>query len=108
MTETTSTARSLRISGLYGTRISFLKAGLQATDAVILGSLLLFATLIAVFHDRISSPMILLARMGFWAAVYVGSIYLLPLLKNRALLTNRILYFLVRAGAVRSCSTSFS
>jgi hypothetical protein len=95
MTETTSTAKSLRISGLYGTRISFLKAGLQVTDAVVLGSLLLFAILIAVFHDRIPNPMILLARTGLWAAVYIVSIYLLPLLKNR------ILYFLVRAGAVQ-------
>ncbi len=95
MTETASTAKSLRVSGLYGTRISFLKAGLQVTDAVLLGSLLLFAILVLVFHGRIPDPMVLLARLGLWAVVYVGSIYLLPLLKNR------ILYFLVRAGAVQ-------
>jgi hypothetical protein len=95
MTETTSTTESLRISGLYGTRISFLKAGLQATDAVVLGSLLLFAILIPAFHARIPNAWVMLARTGFWAVVYVGSIYLLPLLKNR------ILYFLVRAGAVQ-------
>ena len=86
---------AVRVSDLYGTRISFLKAGLQATDAVVLGSLLLFAILISVFHDRIPGPWDILARTGFWAVVYVGSIYLLPLLKNR------ILYFLVRAGAVQ-------
>ena len=95
MTETTSIAKSTRISGLYGTRISFLKAGLQVTDAAVLGSLLLFAILILVFRNRIADPMILLARTGFWAAVYVGSIYLLPLMRNR------ILYFLVRAGAMQ-------
>jgi hypothetical protein len=95
MTETTSIAKSTRISGLYGTRISFLKAGFQVTDAAVLGSLLLFAILILVFHERIADPMILLARTGFWAVVYVGSIYLLPLMRNR------ILYFLVRAGAMQ-------
>ena len=95
MTETTSTAKNLSVSGLYGTRISFLKAGLQATDGVVLGSLLLFAILIPVFHARIPDPWRLLARTGLWTAVYVVSIYLLPLMKNR------ILYFLVRAGAVQ-------
>jgi membrane-associated phospholipid phosphatase len=83
------------MSGLYGTRISFLKAGLQVTDAVVLGSLVLFAILIAVFHNRITNPRVLLARIGLWTAVYIVSIYLLPVLKNR------ILYFLVRAGAVQ-------
>ena len=92
---TTSAAKSLRISGLYGTRISILKAGLQVADAVLLGSLFLFAVLIAVFHNRITDPWVLLARTGLWAAVYIVSIYLLPLLKNR------ILYFLVRASAVQ-------
>jgi membrane-associated phospholipid phosphatase len=95
MTKTTSTEKSLRVSDLYGTRISVLKAGIQATDAVVLGSLLLFAILISVFHGRIPGPWVLLARTGLWAAVYVCSIYLLPLMKNR------ILYFLVRAGAVQ-------
>jgi hypothetical protein len=95
MTEAASDAKSLRISGLYGTRITFLKAGLQATDAVVLGSLLLFAILIPVFHDWVTGAWAMLARTGFWTVVYVGSIYLLPRLKNR------ILYFLVRAGAVQ-------
>ena len=87
--------KKLQISELYGIRISFLKAGLQVTDAVILGTLLLFAILIPPFHSRISDPWVLLARTAFWAVYYLGSIYLLPHLKNR------FLWFLVRAGTVQ-------
>jgi hypothetical protein len=95
MKGTATVEKSLRISELYGVRITVLKAGLQATDAVVLGSLLMFTVLISVFHARIQDPGILLARTVFWATFYVGSIYLFSLLKNR------ILRFFVRAGAVQ-------
>jgi hypothetical protein len=95
MSGSPATEKKLRISELYGVRISILKAGLQVTDAVILGTLLLFAILIPPFHTRISEPWILLARTGFWALYYLGSLYLLPLVKNR------FLWLLVRAGTVQ-------
>ncbi|HQU33604.1 MAG TPA: phosphatase PAP2 family protein [Thermoanaerobaculaceae bacterium] len=87
--------RSARIASLYGKRFYVLKAGLQATDAVILGAVLLFGLLIAIFRAHIAAPGGLLLRLAAWGALYVGSIYLDPKLHNR------VLRFLVRTGAVQ-------
>ncbi len=87
--------RSARIASLYGKRLYVLEAGLQATDVVILGALLLFGLLIAVFRAHVAAPGSLLLRLAAWGALYVGSIYLDPKLHNR------VLRFLVRTGAVQ-------
>jgi hypothetical protein len=84
-----------RIAGLYGRRLFVLRAGLQATDAVILGAILLFGLLILIFRARVPDPGGLLLRTGIWGAAYVGSVYLHPLLKNR------VLRFFFRTGAVQ-------
>jgi hypothetical protein len=87
--------RSARIAALYGKRLYVLDAGLQATDAVILGAVLLFGLLIAIFRTHIAAPGGLLLRLAGWGALYVGSIYLDPKLHNR------VLRFLLRTGAVQ-------
>lgn len=88
-------AAAERIAGLYGRRLVVLRAGIQAADAVILGATLFFGLLILVFRSRVPNPGGLLLRTGAWGAAYVASVYLLPLLKNR------VLRFLIRAGAVQ-------
>jgi hypothetical protein len=95
LNEAPAAEMSPRVLALYGVRVRFLKAEFQVTDAVVLGSLLLFAILIPVFHARIPDPWVLLSKTALWAAAYVGSLYLLPLVKKP------FPRFIVRAGAVQ-------
>ena len=87
--------RSVRIASLYGARLTMLKAGLQAVDALVLGALLVFGALVAIFRARVSKPGELLLWIAALAGLYIGTIYLHPRLNSR------LLRFLVRAGAVQ-------
>jgi hypothetical protein len=95
MSETGRAAAGERIAALYGRRLLVLGIGLQAADAVILGTTLFFGLLIFVFQSRVPNPGGLLLRTCAWGAAYVGSVYLLPAIKNR------VVWFFLRAGAVQ-------
>ena len=95
MSGTSRDAAGERIAGLFGRRLFVFRAGLQAADAFILGATLIFGLLILIFRARVPDPGGLLLRLGAWGAAYLGSVYLLPLLKNRAL------RFFLRTGAVQ-------
>lgn len=94
MSPTPGEDRGARIAALYGARLGILGAGLQAVDAVVLGALLLFGLLIAIFRARVSDPGGLLLWTGALGVLYIGTICLHPRLRSP------ILRFSVRTGAV--------
>jgi membrane-associated phospholipid phosphatase len=95
MTEPQGTSKSSTIAALYGTKVRVLGADLQSTDAVVLASLAVVGILIAVFHARVREPWTALGLTGFWAAFYIGALYLHSRLKNR------VLRFIVRTASVQ-------
>jgi hypothetical protein len=95
MREAAVTSQKPRVSSLYGVRVHIPGAELQATDAVVFGSLILVGALIILFHARIRKPWAMLGHTGLWAAVYIAALYL------HAWLKSRILKFVVRTGSVQ-------
>jgi len=95
MAGTDPKSKGPRITAFYGVKVRFLGAELQATDGVVLGSLLFVGAVIMMFHSRVRRPWSMLGLTGLWAAIYIGAVYLHPRLKNR------ILKFVVRAGSVQ-------
>lgn len=87
--------RSPEIALLFGQGIRIAGVRLQATDAMALGTLLLFAALTATFHAKVHSAGTLLARTITSGAVYVG----LTAIHQR--LDNRHLRFLLRTATVQ-------
>jgi hypothetical protein len=66
--------RGARFAEPYGRSVSLSGMELQAMDAVVLATVLLFAGLIIAFAPRIREPWPLLLRIGIWTAFYVASL----------------------------------
>ena len=87
--------KSAEFAGLYGRHIHVLGAQLQATDAVVIASVLFFDLLLVIFHGRVRDPWILLGKNSFYLILYIGAVYILPRISNR------VLRFIIRTGSVQ-------
>lgn len=87
--------KSAELAGLYGRRIHVLGAQLQATDAVVISSVLFFDLLLLIFHARVQDPWTLLGKNSFYLILYICAVYILPRISNR------VLRFFIRTGSVQ-------
>jgi len=87
--------RGAELAGLYGKPLCVLGVRLQATDAVVIASVLFFDLLLLIFHGRVRNPWSLLAKNALYLFLYAGAVVVLPRISNR------VLRFFVRTGSVQ-------
>jgi len=87
--------RGSDIAGLYGKHLRLFGARIQATDAVVIASVLFFDLLLFVFWGRVEKPWTLLAKNSLYLILYIGAVTILPFV------TNRVLRFFIRTGSVQ-------